>query len=641
MNKTEATNQILKAYYEDFKSNGANVFLCDKVEDSIFNKAVNKYAFGLKKEDAIVLIDTSILQSGGAGYIFTDSKMYCSITLGKPAKVWYDEIDDIEIKIEKKSKSLFIRFKDETYLTIYESMFEIDTLYNCLIELVALENLISSNNFELDYKKFVKKYFASETAGRHVGTYGIVNKLFEEEKFHASQGHGFAAERANNLVDNLTGKKAKLVGDNNVKNGADRLIVDKNGNEIYIQSKYCKTGQICVNECFDKKTGEFRYFDDSGNPMKIEVPSDKYDEAVKAMEDKIKNGKVKNVSNPEDARNIIKKGHFKYGQAVNLAKAGTVESLTYDSYTGIVVCASAFGVSFAITFATSIWNEDSYDIALRNSASVGIRVGGTAFLTTVLAGQLTKAGLNSLLVGSSEYIIHLIGPKAAAALINAFRSGANIYGAAAMKSAAKLLRGNVITSVAIFVISSSFDIVAILRSRISPQQLFKNMITNGATIIAGGIGWAIGTAVGTIIQPGFGTKLGGALAAVGFGTTVGKITNKITGKYIEDDAVELMKIIEKVLKEEAEEYLLTKNEGEKIVDSLTATLSGKFLRDMFASKDREEFARNALIPIIEKQVEKRKHIDMPNKSSIYDVTIELLEDIYDNIDSKEVLSNEN
>ena len=40
MNKTEATNQILKAYYEDFKSNGANVFLCDKVEDSIFNKAV-------------------------------------------------------------------------------------------------------------------------------------------------------------------------------------------------------------------------------------------------------------------------------------------------------------------------------------------------------------------------------------------------------------------------------------------------------------------------------------------------------------------------------------------------------------------------------------------------------------------------
>ena len=67
-----------------------------------------------------------------------------------------------------------------------------------------------------------------------------------------------------------------------------------------------------------------------------------------------------------------------------------------------------------------------------------MKVGGTAFVTTIIASQLSKAGLNSALVGSSEAIVSFMGPKASAVLVNAFRSGSNIYGAAAMKSAAKL-----------------------------------------------------------------------------------------------------------------------------------------------------------------------------------------------------------
>ena len=45
------------------------------------------------------------------------------------------------------------------------------------------------------------------------------------------------------------------------------------------------------------------------------------------MEEKIKNGQVKGVSDPNEAKNIVKKGHFTYAQAKNIAKAGTVESL--------------------------------------------------------------------------------------------------------------------------------------------------------------------------------------------------------------------------------------------------------------------------------------------------------------------------
>ena len=43
-------------------------------------------------------------------------------------------------------------------------------------------------------------------------------------------------------------------------------------------------------------------------------------------------------------------------------------------------------------------------------------------------------------------------------LVNAFRSGTNIYGAAAMKSAAKLLRSNVITGVVTFAVLSVGDV---------------------------------------------------------------------------------------------------------------------------------------------------------------------------------------
>ena len=67
-------------------------------------------------------------------------------------------------------------------------------------------------------------------------------------------------------------------------------------------------------------------------------------------------------------------------------------------------------------------------------------------------------GLNSALVGSSEAIVNALGPKASAVLVNAFRSGSNIYGAAAMKSAAKMLRGNAITGIASFAVLSIGDV---------------------------------------------------------------------------------------------------------------------------------------------------------------------------------------
>lgn len=117
------------------------------------------------------------------------------------------------------------------------------------------------------------------------GNVGVSETTYEMNKFQAQQGHGFAAERAEHINDLYHGKDAQILGDNNVKNGADRLV-----NGIEIQSKYCRNGAACIQECFEN--GKYRYYSKSGEPMQVEVPADMYDDAVSAMKRRILNNEV-------------------------------------------------------------------------------------------------------------------------------------------------------------------------------------------------------------------------------------------------------------------------------------------------------------------------------------------------------------
>ena len=471
----------------------------------------------------------------------------------------------------------------------------------------------------------------AEAGGLGLGAYHTVNNQFEEEKFHARQGHGFAAERANTLYDKMTGHDAKIVGDDNAKNGADRIV-----DGVYIQSKYCATGSKCINECFeDGGKGNFRYMID-GKPMQIEVPSDKYEDALRAMEEKIRRGQVNGVTDPKEAKNIVRKGHFTYAQAKNIAKAGTIESLTYDAVNGVIIATSAFGVTAMITLATSVWNGEDFDDAIKLATYSGIKVGGTAFVTSVIAAQLSKAGLNSALIGSSEAIVSVMGPKASAVLINAFRAGAKpIYGAAAMKSAAKLLRGNAITAGVTFVVLSSFDVANIFRGRISGKQLFKNMVGTAATVGGGTGGWLAGAAAGSAILPGVGTVIGGIVGSLIGGAAAGKVSNAVVGEFIEDDADEMVEIIQEVFTDMASEYLLSNKEAEKSVDKLKDKLDGKVLKDMFASSDRKEFVRKLLTPIIETETAKREVIHNLSSEQMITSIRTVLEEINDAYEADE------
>ena len=424
---------------------------------------------------------------------------------------------------------------------------------------------------------------------------GVVNSIqmntaknYVEEKFHGARGHGFAAESANDLYDGFAGKDSRIVGGDNAKDGADRIV-----NGTNIQSKYCSSGSKCIRECFDGN--RFRYLNPDGSPMQIEVPADKYDDALKAMQDRINKGQVPGV---KDAREIVRKGNVTYEQAKNIAKAGTIESLTYDAASGIKIGAYSGGISAAITFAVSSWNGKSFDAALEDSIKTGLQVGGVAWASSILVGQMTKAGINSMLVAPSETIVSMIGSRASANLVNAFRSGSAIYGAAAMKSASKLLRGNVVTGIATVAIMSVGDVVNIFRGRISAAQLFKNVVNTSAGVAGGIGGWmggaAAGAAIGSVV-PVFGTAVGGfvggLIGSFAGGTAASKVSQAVTDEFIEDDSKAMFKILEKEFAAVAVDYLLNKKETEAVAATLQSKLDGATLKDMYSASNQQKFAR--------------------------------------------------
>lgn len=465
-----------------------------------------------------------------------------------------------------------------------------------------------------------KKPAASKKpAAINVGLGAGVNKsaqnYAENVVFSAERGHGFAAEKANHLYDKFRGKNAKLVGDGNALNGADRIV-----DGVEIQSKYCRTGSKCIEECFDS-AGKFRYLAKNGSPMQIEVPSDKYDDAVRAMENRIKRGQIPGVTEPKEARNIVKQGAFTYEQVKNIAKFGTVESLTYDSVNGVSVAVTSFGVSSVLTFATSVWNGKSVDEAAEDACLVGLKIGGVSWISSVLSAQLGRTGLEQGLRGVTDTAVKYMGPKAAALLAKG--GGKAIYGAAAMNHVSKLLRGNVVTGIVATAVLSSVDFVRLFNGKISGAQLFKNVAKTASGVAGGTGGWMAGAAAGAALGsfiPGFGTAAGGIIGGIAGalfgGGAASKVSEVVLDEFITDDAEEMLDIVQEEFASICNDYLLGERDADVAIEQFKNRDLPEFLRDMYASDDHEEYARAVLLPIVQKIAKARKPIKLPSRAKM-------------------------
>ena len=376
----------------------------------------------------------------------------------------------------------------------------------------------------------------------------------------APSGHGHAAEYANNVIDRIKYpfQDVKQIGQNNAKNGADRQV----GNQK-IQTKYYARATGTVNSAFDSESGMYKY-----KGMQLEVPKDQYDKAVELFGEKIRQGKVEGVNNPEEAKNYIRKGHITYRESRLIAQGGNLTSIKFDAIDGAINSLPGVGISFVIVFSQAKWSgAETKDAAL-------------------MAG---KAGLRTLAMGTSIYVASQQFAKIFTKQINDF-FGKKITAEVVARRAAPVI------SFAVIITPDIFDA---LLGRISSQQLLKNVAVAGGGMLAGAVGGAIagpfGVAAGAII---------GGIAG-GFGVKL------IADQFIEDDRVEMFAQLKEEFIDLVMVISLSQEEFNKIQEAVFNEHLEGLLKNMFQKKENSRnFAKEFVEEKIKSVIKDRKRVEL-------------------------------
>lgn len=439
----------------------------------------------------------------------------------------------------------------------------------------------------------------------------IAKLYIAQIRFHCSNGHGFAAEQGNHLIDRIRLKNSAMLGDDNAKYGPDRLV-----DGMHVQSKYCATGKGCIDNCFTK-SDTFKYVNKDGSVMQIEVPSDKYSEAVAAMQERIRKGQVPGVTDPEKASEIVRKGSLTYKQAVNIAKFGTIESITFDAVNGIKVGLISGSLSAAVAFAFAIRAGEPMAKALRTAAWVGFKVGGLAMAISVISSQLGRTAFEQAFRNVSKNITRTMSSKVASAIVKAM-TGKVLHGNAARVTLARLLRGNMASIVVTSVVMSVPDIVKTVRGRISGVQLTKN-ISQVVGSVAGGYGGAVaGATLGSLILPIYGTYVGGALGSALGSLAATSATGALLDNLIIDDAVAMLVIFEQELVSVVLDYCLINEEVDTILKRIVSDGLPKLLQTLHAQKSvqRPKYAYDTIEKFALAELKNRKPVSMPEPGEL-------------------------
>lgn len=159
-----------------------------------------------------------------------------------------------------------------------------------------------------------------------------------------------------------------------------------------LKSKYNSTGERCVDACLNY--GELRYVNNDGSPIKIEIPCDKYEEALFDFLDRMKEGII--TKTDIDPRDIFKRGSVTYNQAKSLAQEGKIRGLEIFDIDDSIECDHILGISGSVEYALSIWNGESREVALQKSVIRAIKIYEGEFIKEL---QLDEAS------NSEDYIM--------------------------------------------------------------------------------------------------------------------------------------------------------------------------------------------------------------------------------------------
>lgn len=518
---------------------------------------------------------------------------------------------NFEIKNGKNKKQYFFKQNNEIIIT-----FDDKKLYKTLN--MFRKKVIKENDF---YNEILRANSSSALNSINVeSTY--FNAIYG--KSNTITGHGVYAEEVGSLLDKLNGESSTVVGRDNAKNGPDKIV-----NSIPIQCKYYKSANASVNACFKKNNGKeiFRYYDLSGNPMKIEVPSDQYNNAISIMKEKILSGNVPGVKDPNQAYEIIRKGKLKYIQAQNLAKSGTIESIQYDAVTSAVNCLSVLGMSTLVTFAQVYWTTKDYKKATKTALYIGLQVYGVSFVSGIVASQVARTGLYSVLNPVGRQLTMSLSPNTIQTVINSFRylSGKKaIYGAAAQKSFVKFMGSTVITQCVMLACFAVPDTYRTISGKMSLSQYTKNLLASVSSV-SGAI--VSSTATGAYLGKKFGDNLDNtSIKFIGFGAgaiggfVTGAVVKVGAGKLREDDMSIMLRMFNSVVTNQILDYMLNTDEINRLIDIFNDDEKNikKLCQNLVSSKNQEKDIKDYLKPHIQNILRERHNIGLDDENEFID-----------------------
>lgn len=399
--------------------------------------------------------------------------------------------------------------------------------------------------------------------------------------------NGFFAEQANNMHDIRLGRRASVIGGNNLKDGADRLIDYLFKPDEFIQTKYYKTASATLNSAFDSN-GFYRYVNDKTGIMRLEVPKEQYESVVEGFAEKIRLGKVIDqygnvVKDPELAKHYVRKGHYTFEQSMNAAKAGNIDSLIYDAQKGMVRCKIAFGISFLLTMYTSYKKHGSLEKAFKDGLNVGVKVFGLTMINHILISQLYRIPQFYEYVGNVP------------------------------------IRNMLTTSAVSMLVYSIPNFYKLIRNKISATQFLKNTAVVGAGIAGGSAGSLIGGKIGEQIlgTPGkiIGSLFGGFLGAAG----ASKLVKTGTDIIKEDDLQIFSRIYSATISSMVIDYMLDEKEV-SILSNRLSQIDEKSISDLYSkyrnSQNQEAVLIDFLKPIFEYIIYNREKFSAPTNEAI-------------------------
>lgn len=300
--------------------------------------------------------------------------------------------------------------------------------------------------------------------------------------------HGFMFERANNFIDLLYGREAYVVGGDNQKFGADRLV-----DGTSIQSK-AKDIYGTLKSLFDAYH-DFGYKNPDDSPMKIEVPKDQVERIKDLLRKKIAKGctgiKVSEVDS------VVIPGHYTYKEVIEMCQAGTYKGFVYDINTGLIPACGLGILAFWTEALSDAGKKPITELPWKNAFCQSSKESLEMLVTHVTTSQLDRTGIGAIFVGMKDFLPrHAPGTTSTALKLNkaiprkSMGMGVAWMGYATM-TAVEVARGDM-----------SYDDYcdALMRATVSLR--------------AASIGLKVG-GVATALIPGVGPLIGGVMGIIG------------------------------------------------------------------------------------------------------------------------------